>query len=79
MTTVLPVIGRDIRSERTRHGIESDSRVGPRDREEAGTQGGEDSNLSVAGEKDPGAVLDLIGPGIHAPDAWCLWPRERSA
>lgn len=79
MTIVLPVMGRDIRSERTHRGIEPDSRAGLRDREEAGTHGGQDANVSVAGEEDPGAALDLIGPGIHAPDACCLGPRERSA
>lgn len=39
----------------------------------------DDFNSSVAGEEDPGAALDLIDPMSDAPDAWCPWPRERSA
>lgn len=79
MTTVLPLIGRGITSGRPCHDIESDSRVATSDREVAGGDGGEDSNVSVTGEEDPGAALDLIDPRTDASDAWCPWPREPSA
>jgi hypothetical protein len=39
----------------------------------------EDASFSVAGEEDPGAALDLVGPTTGGPEAWCTWPRERSA
>jgi hypothetical protein len=40
----------------------------------------DDSDLSVAGEEDPGAALGVIGPGTDGPEArWCPWPREASA
>jgi hypothetical protein len=38
------------------------------------------SSLSVAGEEDPGAALDVIGSSADGPEAqWCPWPREASA
>jgi hypothetical protein len=37
----------------------------------------DDADLSVAGEEDPGAALDVIGPRTDEPGArWCPWPRE---
>jgi hypothetical protein len=40
----------------------------------------DDSDLSVAGEEDPGAALDMIGAGSDGPEAqWCPWPRDASA
>lgn len=40
----------------------------------------EDSDLSVAGEEDRGAALDMTGPKTSEPGArWCPWPREACA
>jgi hypothetical protein len=40
----------------------------------------DDSDLSIAGEEDPGAALDMIGAGSDGPEAqWCPWPRDASA
>lgn len=79
MTKGLPVTGVGIDSRPMCHGTMSDSRVAASDREVASADVGEDSNVSVAGEEDPGAAVELIDPITHAPDAWCPWPGERSA
>lgn len=41
-------------------------------------QVGED-NMSIVGEEDPGAALDLLRPATQGPEAYCPWPRESSA
>jgi hypothetical protein len=46
----------------------------------AGMTEPDDPNSSVAGEEDPGAALDMLGPATAWPvQGWCLWPKERSA
>lgn len=36
-------------------------------------------NMSILGEEDPGAALDLLRPAAEGPEAYCPWPRESSA
>jgi len=58
-----------------------DLRKAPLKHTGAGEAGSDDSNSSVAGEEDPGAALDVLGPAAAAwpAEGWCPWPKERSA
>jgi hypothetical protein len=54
-----------------------DLRKAPLNRAGAGAVGTDDSNSSVAGEEDPGAALDVLGPGAAWPvEGCCPWPKE---
>jgi hypothetical protein len=45
-----------------------------------GAAGSDDPNSSVAGEEDPGAALDVLGPAAAWPaEGWCPWPKKSSA
>jgi hypothetical protein len=39
----------------------------------------DDANASVAGEKDPGAALDMMDTGAVWSGRWCPWPKTFSA
>jgi hypothetical protein len=46
----------------------------------AGVAGSDDPHSSVAGEEDPGAALDLLGPAAAWPvEGSCPWPKESPA
>lgn len=79
ITTVLPVVGLGIDSRWMCDSTMPNSRGAASACEVSDTERREDSNVSVAGEEDPGAALDLIAPSTDAPGACCPWPSERSA
>jgi hypothetical protein len=79
MTNVLTLIDSGIAALRIDHTLEPDRLAATSEHETVGDGRGEDASSSVAGEEDPGAALDLVGPTTEGPEACCPWPRERSA
>jgi len=79
MTTVLTLIDSSITAWRIDHALEPDRLAATSDHDAAGEGRGEDANLSVAGEEDPGAALDLVDPTTQGPEACSPRHRERSA
>jgi len=79
MAAVITLIDSDLTAVPIDHTLEPDRPASISDDDAAGEGRGEDVNSSVVREEDPGAALDLVGPTTEGPEAFCLWPRERSA
>jgi hypothetical protein len=64
----------------TDYGTMSDAVFAASECNSAYSDDADDSGLSVAGEEDPGAALDVIGSGTDRPEAQtCPWLKEASA